>query len=135
MLLTIIRKELLANLLSFRFAVSLLLCVVLVAVSAYVLKNDYKQALSDYNGQVAAYDEYLRMVSTVNNLNPMVQRAPAILSVMFKRGTANRMIKNDLAGANFQTDTSDPMSTLVPLFDMGAIMGVDPEPAGHTVRL
>ncbi len=124
MLLTIIKKELLANLLSFRFAVSLLLCVVLITVSAYVLKNDYKQALSDYNGQVAAYDEYLRTVSSVNNLNPMVQRAPAILSVMFKRGTANRMIKDDLAGANFQTDTSDPMSTLVPLFDMGAIMGV-----------
>ena len=43
MLLTIIKKELLANLLSFRFAVSLLLCMILMTVSAYVLKDDYKQ--------------------------------------------------------------------------------------------
>ncbi len=61
MLLTIIKKELLANLLSLKFTVSLVLCIILMTVSAYVLKNDYKQELSDYNGRAAAYVAFLRI--------------------------------------------------------------------------
>jgi ABC-type transport system involved in multi-copper enzyme maturation permease subunit len=125
MLLTIIKKEILANLLSFRFAVSLLLCMILIPMSAYVLKDDYKQELSDYNGRVMAYEEHLRTVKSINNVSPMYDRAPAVLSVMFKRGAANRII--EIVGssrAHFRTDTSDPISTLLPVFDMGAIMGV-----------
>jgi len=71
MLMTIAKKEILANLLSFRFAVSLVLCMVLIPVSAYVLKNDYKQELSNYFDRVAAYEERLRTVSSVNQTGPL----------------------------------------------------------------
>lgn len=124
MLLTIVKKELLANLLSFKFAVSLALCVILMTVSAYVLKTDYKQELSDYNGRVIAYEESLRKVSSINNIGPMIRKAPAPLSVMFKRGATSRVIRDFWGGISFEADTSDPIPILVPLFDMGAIMGV-----------
>lgn len=124
MLLTIVRKELLANLLSFKFAVSLALCVILMTVSAYVLKTDYKQELSDYRGRVMIYEETLRKVSNLNQASPMIRKAPAPLSVMFKRGATNRVIRDLWGGISFEADTSDPIPILVPLFDMGAIMGV-----------
>lgn len=124
MLMTIIKKEILTNLLSFRFAISLLLCIILMTVSAYVLKNDYKQELNNYRSRIIALEEYLRTVGSINNLPSMIDRAPATLSVMFRRGAANRIIADSGVGINYGTDASDPMSTLVPLFDMGAIMGM-----------
>lgn len=124
MLLTIVRKELLANLLSFKFAVSLALCVILMTVSAYVLKTDYKKELSDYRGRVMIYEETLRKVSNLNQASPMIRKAPAPLSVMFKRGATSRVIRDLWGGISFEADTSDPIPILVPLFDMGAIIGV-----------
>ena len=124
MLMTIAKKEILANLLSFRFAVSLVLCMVLIPVSAYVLKNDYKQELSNYFDRVAAYEERLRTVSSVNQTGPLYDRAPAVLSVLFKRSSANRLIEDTNIGIRFTTDISDPIPSLLPLFDMGAILGV-----------
>ncbi len=124
MLLTIARKELLANLLSFKFAVSLALCVILMTVSAYVLKTDYKQELSDYRGRVMIYEETLRKVSNLNQASPMIRKAPAPLSVMFKRGATSRAIRDLWGGISLEADTSDPIPILVPLFDMGAIVGI-----------
>ena len=88
-----------------------------------MLKDDYKQELNDYNGRIAAHEEHLRTVGSINNVNPMYDRAPAVLSVMFKRGAADRLIEYDI-GVHFRTDTSDPIPELLPMFDVGAILGV-----------
>jgi ABC-type transport system involved in multi-copper enzyme maturation permease subunit len=124
MLMTIIKKEILTNLLSFRFAVSLVLCMVLIPMSTYVLKDDYKQELSDYHGRVALYEEHVRQVSSINNIDPMYDKAPAVLSVMFKKGAANRLIEDSNVGIYYGNDTSNPIPILLPLFDMGAVLGV-----------
>ena len=44
----IVRKEILANLLSYKFTVVILLVVVLVATSYFVMAKDYKERLADY---------------------------------------------------------------------------------------
>lgn len=44
----IVRKEILANLLSYKFTVVVLLTVVLVATSFFVMARDYKERLADY---------------------------------------------------------------------------------------
>lgn len=44
----IVRKEILANLLSYKFTVVILLVVVLVATSFFVMARDYKERLADY---------------------------------------------------------------------------------------
>ncbi len=45
---TIVRKEILANLVSYRFYVIILLATVLVATSFFVMARDYKSRLADY---------------------------------------------------------------------------------------
>lgn len=124
MLITIIKKEILTNLLSFRFAVSLVFCMILIPVSTYVLKDDYKQELSNYSSRVAAYEEHLKTLSSINQIEPLHDKAPSVLSVMFKRSAANRLIEDSNIGYYFGTDTSNPIPMLLPLFDMGAILGV-----------
>jgi len=124
MLMAIIKKEILINLLGFRFTVLLLLCMILMPVSTYVLKDDYRQELSNYSSRVAAYDEYLKEVKSINNVEPLCDRAPAVLSVLFKRGTANRFLEDSGIGIYFGTDASDPIPSLLPLCDMGAVLGV-----------
>ena len=48
MLLHIIRKELLEHLLSLRFAISCILCFVVILSSLFVLMKDYREELLDY---------------------------------------------------------------------------------------
>ena len=48
----LVRKELLEHLLSLRFALACIICLVIVASSTFVLSKDYKEALSDYHTNV-----------------------------------------------------------------------------------
>ncbi len=48
MIRTIVRKEILSNLVSYKFFIVLLLMVVLVATSFFILHRDFKQRLADY---------------------------------------------------------------------------------------
>ena len=49
MFLTLIRRELLANLMTFRFSAAMLVCLLLVIANTFVLIDDYKRRLTDYN--------------------------------------------------------------------------------------
>jgi hypothetical protein len=51
----LIRKELLDQLLSLRFAMACIICLVIMLSSTYVLTKDYKEALSDYNTNVVMH--------------------------------------------------------------------------------
>jgi len=55
MFLLLIRKELLEQLLSLRFAVACIICLVIVLSSAFVLTKDYKEALADYRTNVVMH--------------------------------------------------------------------------------
>lgn len=46
---TIVRKEILANLLSYKFYVVILLAAVLIATSFFIMTRDYKERLADYS--------------------------------------------------------------------------------------
>jgi ABC-type transport system involved in multi-copper enzyme maturation permease subunit len=49
MLWTIVRKEIISNLLSYKFFVVILLTVILIATSFFIMSKDYKARLADYN--------------------------------------------------------------------------------------
>jgi ABC-type transport system involved in multi-copper enzyme maturation permease subunit len=51
----LVRKELLEHLLSLRFALACLICLVIVVSSSFVLGKDYKEALSDYHTNVTMH--------------------------------------------------------------------------------
>jgi hypothetical protein len=48
-----LKKEFLLNMMTFKFAVGTILCVVLMAVFMPVLATDYQQRLKTYNKNVA----------------------------------------------------------------------------------
>ena len=86
----IAKKEFLLNLMTFKFAVGTILCVVLMAVFMPVLVNDYQQRLKDYNENVAANEVELRKVHVYKNITPTVYQPPNLLSV-FSEGIAKQI--------------------------------------------
>jgi ABC-type transport system involved in multi-copper enzyme maturation permease subunit len=84
----IAKKEFLINLMTFKFAVGTILCVVLMAVFMPVLVNDYQQRLKDYNANVSATQAELQKAKVYDTLllgwKHFVYRPPAILSVFSK---------------------------------------------------
>ena len=58
----IARKEFLLNLMTFKFAVGTIICVVLTSVFMPILAKEYQQRLKTYNDNVAADEAELRKV-------------------------------------------------------------------------
>ena len=72
----IAKKEFLLNLMTFKFAVGTVLCVVLVAVFVPVLADDYQQRLQRYSQQVMDNEAKLRQVKAYRVLTPTIYRRP-----------------------------------------------------------
>jgi len=60
MLFTLIRRELLDNLMTFRFAAAVFITLLLVVANTIVLLKDYEQRLTAYNKAVQESHETLR---------------------------------------------------------------------------
>ncbi|MBN2316130.1 MAG: ABC transporter permease subunit [Sedimentisphaerales bacterium] len=88
MVLEITKKEFLLNVMTFKFAVGTILCVVLMAVFMPVLVNDYQQRLKDYNTNVSATQKQLQKAKVYETLllgwNHFVYRPPTIFSTFSK---------------------------------------------------
>lgn len=99
----IAKKEFLLNLMTFKFAVGTIVCVLLTAVFMPILVGDYQQRLKDYNENVAANEAELRKVKVYKNITPTVYRPPNVLSV-FSEGIDNQLDSSEkidiLAGSN-----------------------------------
>jgi hypothetical protein len=77
----IAKKEFLLNLITFKFAVGTILCVILVSVFVPVLAKDYQQRLEEYNENVAANEAELRKVMVYKNILPTVYRPPNLMCI------------------------------------------------------
>ncbi len=77
---TIAKREFLSNVISLRFFVGFVLCLVLMIASTYVLTRDYKQRLEQYNEAVSAHKGELKSVKVYSQLKVIVDRAPESLS-------------------------------------------------------
>ncbi|MBW7991018.1 MAG: ABC transporter permease subunit [Planctomycetes bacterium] len=86
----IAKKEFLLNLMTFKFAVGTIACVVLTAVFIPILAKDYQQRLKDYNANVAANQAELRKVKVYQNIKPTAYRSPNVLSV-FSEGLEKQL--------------------------------------------
>jgi ABC-type transport system involved in multi-copper enzyme maturation permease subunit len=131
MLFTLVRKELLDQLLSLRFAMACIICPVVVLSGVFVLTRDYKEALLDYNTNIVmhrnALDEYDNPFDLVNDgiqvdkpLNPM--------KVFFRGVEAEHTATVRISAAaepEFQNDyEKNPISLLFPIMDLAFIGGI-----------
>ncbi len=86
----IAKKELLLNLVTFKFTVGTILCVVLMAVFTFILLKDYQQRLEYYNQAVADDAAELRKARVYKNIRPIIYRRPEVLSI-FSEGLEKRL--------------------------------------------
>ena len=81
MLTTLIRRELLDNLMTFRFAAAVLIMLLLVVANTVVLTKDYEQRLADYNTALKTHQQQLREKITYSAGELKVDRPPNPLSI------------------------------------------------------
>ena len=96
MFLTLVRRELLDNLMTFRFAAAVVIMLLLVVANTVVLIKDYEQRLADYNAAVKTHRQELQQESNTYSdamLGPWgmhVDRPPNPLSI-FNTGLDKRL--------------------------------------------
>ena len=90
MMTTLIRRELLDNLMTFRFAAAVLIMLLLVVANTAVLINHYEQRLADYNDAVKRNQQRLQEKITYSAGNVSVDRPPNPLSI-FNAGFDKRL--------------------------------------------
>ena len=90
MLTTLIRRELLDNLMTFRFAAAVLIMLLLVVSNTAVLIEDYERRLVDYNFAAEKNKQELREKKTYSAGNIYVNRPPNPLSI-FNTGLDKRL--------------------------------------------
>ena len=90
MLTTLIRRELLDNLMTFRFAAAILIMLLLVVANTAVLIKDYERRLEAYNTALKAHDQQLQERKTYSGGKLDLARPPNPLSI-FNVGLDKRL--------------------------------------------
>ena len=90
MLTTLIRRELLDNLMTFRFAAAVFIMLLLVVANTSVLVKDYDRRLASYNSAVKSNHEQMLERRTYSSISWTVVRPPNLLSI-FNAGLDKRL--------------------------------------------
>ena len=86
----LLRREILAHLITFRFAVTVITCLLLVVITTLIRIDDYEQRLAGYNTARDTNRDELLSTRTYSFLMPKVDRPPNPLSI-FNAGMDNRL--------------------------------------------
>ena len=96
MFLTLVRRELLDNLMTFRFAAFVVIMLLLVVANTVVLIKDYERRLSDYNSAVETHRQKLRKNRTYSKgingvVDPLIIDRPPNPMSIFNTGLDKRI--------------------------------------------
>lgn len=90
MFLTLIRRELLANLMTFRFLVAMVVTLLLVVANTVVLIADYERRFASYSTAAQQHSQEVSSASTYSSLEIHLDRSPNPLSI-FNAGLDRRL--------------------------------------------
>ena len=125
----IAKKEFLLNLMTFKFAVGAIVCVVMTGVFMPILVKDYQQRLKDYNANVAANEAEFGKVKAYMAITPTAYRPPNVLSV-FSEGLEKQLgqsAKIELGGVHETITASgvgNPFLSAFPTLDVMLVLKV-----------
>ncbi len=129
MIRAIAAKEFLANLLTWRFGLAVAASVVLMSVSAVVLRADYARRLDAHEAELARIRTGLEKISSYSRLRETVSRPPSPLSV-FSEGLEKRM-GTILRFSHAKVPTmltwkkeTNPLVAAFPPFDLATVAGL-----------
>lgn len=130
---TLIRREILMNLMTFRFLVAILACLSLVLSSSVVLTSDYTRRLANYNTAITEHHQRNFSARTYSYLSVYLDRPPNPLSifnqgldtrtanvVQIQRGKVPYLWKNDYRS----TDYDNPFRHLLAELDIVSLFQV-----------
>jgi ABC-type transport system involved in multi-copper enzyme maturation permease subunit len=117
MLGTLIKKEILNSVFSFRFVVTLVLLIVVVPVTIFILTNDYVKKVDEYSFRQNGIENYLKNYAHFNRLRGVVEPSPSPIPIY----SLVRGISSDVNIAKFD---DDPLPAVFPLLDLVFIVGV-----------
>lgn len=130
MLLHLIRKELLDQLLSLRFALACVVCLVVFLLSSLVLARDYREAMSTYNMNRVVHRNELQQRTEVWSLNQgvTVDRPLNVMNVLV-RGLTSELTESIRVQQGNRLDfpetyEQNPVLPLFPEVDFVFIIGV-----------
>jgi len=117
MLGTLIKKEILNSLFSFRFVVIFALLVVVVPVTIFILTNDYVKKVDEYSFRQNGLENYLKNYAHFNRIGAVTWPSqPPIPFYSLVRG-----ISSDV---NMDKFDDDPLPVVFPLLDLVFIIGI-----------
>jgi len=125
----IAKKEFLLNLMTFKFAVGTILCVVLMAVFMPILAKAYQQRLKTCNDNVARNEAELRKVKVYKNITPTIYRPPSALSVFSEGlekqlGTSAKIELGAVSEISTASAMGNPFLSVFPTLDVMLILKV-----------
>jgi ABC-type transport system involved in multi-copper enzyme maturation permease subunit len=86
MLKNIIYREFYANIITLRFLLGLIICILLVAANTYVLTQNYENRLDSYQLAVKAHTDEIRNIETYSQLatqhTPKADKKPRFMSIL-----------------------------------------------------
>lgn len=130
MLLHIIRKELLDQLLSLRFAIACGVCLLVFLLSSVVLTRDYREGLSTYNMNKVMHRNELQQRTQVWDLfQGVTVDRPLNLMNTFVRGLSSELTESVRVQPGNRLDFSEswegnPVAPLFPAVDFVFIVGI-----------
>lgn len=89
MIWTLIQREILTNLMTFRFCVTVIACMSLVIAGTVVLTDNYERRLASYNTDFQTHQEKTFVAKTYSSFRAEIDRAPNPLS-LFNQGLDKR---------------------------------------------
>lgn len=117
MLGTLVRKEILNSVFSFRFVVTFALLVAVVPITIFILTNDYVKKVDEYSFRQNGIENYLKNYAHFNRIgNVIAPSQPPIPFYSLVRG-----ISSDV---NMNKFDDDPLPVVFPLLDLVFIVGI-----------
>ena len=107
MLKTIIQKELLSNIFSFRFLVTFVLLLVIVTITVFILTDNYVKKLDEYSQRQREIENYLGDYAHFNRINNVVR--PSQPPVPFYS-----LIRGLSSDSNIEEFDNDPLPVIFP---------------------
>ena len=93
MLWEIVRKEFHFNIITARFILGFVICLMLISASTYVVIQDYSRRLNDYNVAVRGHRDEVLNTRVYSELHPRVDRKPSQMSI-FSQGMDKRLVNS-----------------------------------------
>jgi ABC-type transport system involved in multi-copper enzyme maturation permease subunit len=117
MLGTLIKKDVLNSIFSFRFVVIFALLLVVVPITIFILTNDYVKKVDEYSFRQNGIENYLKNYAHFNRIGNII--APSQPPIPFYS-----LVRGISSDVNMNKFDDDPLPVVFPLLDLVFIVGI-----------